>query len=71
MKPNPIHRVGTKNALCPYYTNCLDHAVRRYWRFWDCSECTHKSERESLGYGESPHSSDLDYDLSWTMLSES
>ncbi len=65
MKPNPIHREGTKNILCPYYRDCLDHAAKRFWRFWDCCECTHKSERESLGHGRSGHDLDLDPDLSW------
>jgi hypothetical protein len=40
MKPNPIHREGTKNVMCSHYRDCLDHAARRYWQFWDCSECT-------------------------------
>jgi hypothetical protein len=35
MKPNPIHRIGTKNALYTYYTDCLDHAVSGYGRLWD------------------------------------
>ena len=54
MKPNPINRGGNKNALCPHYTGCLDLAVRRHWRSWDCSECTHKSEQEFLRYGVNP-----------------
>ena len=65
MKLNPVHREGTKNVMCSHYRDCLDHAARRYWQFWDCSECTHKSERESLGHGLSGHDSDLDPDLSW------
>lgn len=70
MKPNPINRLGTKNILCPYYRNCLDHAVSRFWQFWDCSECTHKAEQESLGLGRSVHDPNLEYDLSWITLSE-
>ena len=66
MKPNPIHRVGTKNVLCPHYTNCLDHAVRRYWQFWDCSQCTHRSDQESLVYRRSGGDADQDYDLFWS-----
>ena len=51
MKPNgnPLCRSGDRNALCPYYEGCLDHAVERHWRFWDCSICPHRSKKKSLG----------------------
>lgn len=68
MKPNPIHREGIKNVMCSHYSDCLDHAVKRYWRFWDCSECIYQSERESFGRRESGGVSDLDPDLSWVIM---
>lgn len=39
---NPIHRDGTRNALCPHYRKCLDMAVKKSWSYWDCDECGHK-----------------------------
>ncbi|MDP2643744.1 MAG: hypothetical protein Q8P24_02280 [Desulfobacterales bacterium] len=45
---NPTHRAGDKNIYCPYYTDCLDYAVKLAWRFWDCSECMHKSILQSV-----------------------
>lgn len=47
MLTNPVHRPGTKNVLCPHYEHCLDYAVQRYWRYWDCSECAYKESQES------------------------
>jgi hypothetical protein len=69
MKPNPINRVGSKNALCPYYSDCLDRAIGHRWPSWDCSECTHNSEQESLGCWRSGHDSEFEYDLSGITLS--
>jgi len=50
MKPkrgNPVHRTGMRNVFCPYYDDCLDHAVDKCWRDWDCSECEHKWNDEA------------------------
>ncbi|MBW2266167.1 MAG: hypothetical protein JRD47_07645 [Deltaproteobacteria bacterium] len=51
MKPNanPLPKSGERNALCHYYEGCLDHAIERRWRFWDCSLCPHRSKKMSLG----------------------
>lgn len=50
MEPNakPIHEPGGRNALCPYYEGCLDHAVRHRWQFWNCCCCLYRAEREHL-----------------------
>ena len=69
MEPNPINRKGSKNALCPYYTACLDRAVRRRWRSWDCSECTHKLEQEFLPDWQSGHDSETEYGLNGITMS--
>jgi hypothetical protein len=45
---NPIHRLGNKNIHCPYYEECLDHAVERRWKYWSCSKCSHKATRQKL-----------------------
>ena len=48
MKQNrrPLNKKGDRNALCPYYGDCLDEAVEKSWRYWDCCECTHKGRRD-------------------------
>jgi hypothetical protein len=28
-----------KNALCPYYDNCLDWALKENWRQFTCKDC--------------------------------
>jgi hypothetical protein len=50
MKSDAIPRckLGERNALCPYYEGCLDHAVKRRWRFWDCSVCLHRTRKQRM-----------------------
>jgi len=45
---NPVYTTGTRNALCPFYENCLDHAVEHHWRFWTCRSCAHKNKKSTL-----------------------
>ena len=45
-KPNPIHKKGKRNGLCPHYKGCLDNAVKKSWEYWDCSKCLHKLSRD-------------------------
>ena len=47
-RTNPIHKLGIKNIHCPYYKECLDHAVERRWKCWSCSECPHKVTQQPL-----------------------
>ncbi|MEE9401657.1 MAG: hypothetical protein V3V47_00510, partial [Desulfobacteria bacterium] len=47
-RPKPIHRLGNKNICCPFYGNCLDHAAKRHWQSWDCSECPHKQRQQAI-----------------------
>ncbi|MBE9581513.1 MAG: hypothetical protein IMF18_07835 [Proteobacteria bacterium] len=47
-RPKPAHRSGNKNIYCPFYGACLDHAAKRYWQNWDCSECPHKLKQQPL-----------------------
>jgi hypothetical protein len=42
---NPIPKSGERNISCPFYGNCLDHAVRYCWESWGCSQCPHKLTR--------------------------
>jgi len=53
--PNPIHKSGTRNVFCPYYDECLDHAVERRWKYWKCSECPNKLRQLSPGHVRTIH----------------
>ena len=53
--PNPIHKSGTRNVFCPYYDECLDHAIKHRWKYWKCSECPHKLTQLSLGHVRTIH----------------
>lgn len=43
---NPIKRRGDRNALCPFYGDCLDEAVLKSWDYWDCSGCEYRFSRD-------------------------
>ena len=43
----PMNKKGERNPFCPFYRNCLDDAVEKFWAYWDCSECKHRSSSES------------------------
>lgn len=45
---NPVYAPGDRNALCPFYERCLDYAVARHWRFWDCRACPHQGKKARL-----------------------
>lgn len=53
MQPNPVHKPGIRHALCDHYESCLDHAVRHYWLYWDCSQCAFNQREESAIQGPS------------------
>ena len=42
---NPVHTRGDKNVFCPYYDNCLNHAVKLHWQRWSCMHCEHKQKQ--------------------------
>lgn len=41
---NPIAANGEadRNFKCPYYTDCLDHAILKKWMGWRCDQCEHR-----------------------------
>lgn len=39
--PLPVYTNGERNIFCPHYRECLDHAAKRRWKSWACSECIH------------------------------
>jgi hypothetical protein len=67
-KVNPTCKHGERNIFCPYYEDCLDYAVARSWKSWNCSECPHKMEDPSLSeYDYLIYGADLCYDLPSTI----
>ena len=62
---NPIYTKGNRNVLCPYYSDCLDHAVNNHWEYWACLDCEYKpNERLVTDILISSASADLYYSLS-------
>lgn len=47
-RPKQVDKSGDKNICCPFYRNCLDHAAKRYWQNWDCSECPYKLRKRPI-----------------------
>jgi len=42
----PIYTKGSRNVFCPYYSDCLDHAIKNSWEYWSCSDCQQKRKRK-------------------------
>jgi hypothetical protein len=62
---NPIYTKGDRNVFCPYYSDCLDHAVKNHWEYWACLDCEYKpNERLVTDILISSASADLYYSLS-------
>ena len=63
-KANPIRKRGERNIYCPFYNDCLDYAIKRFWQFWNCTQCPNKEIQAiaELEYGASD--TNLYYDLS-------
>jgi hypothetical protein len=47
-KPKPINKEGSRNLGCVHYGVCLDHAVEKHWRHWNCNQCWYKSKKQAL-----------------------
>ena len=63
-KAKPIPKLGERNIYCPFYSDCLDHAVNHFWRHWSCSECPYKLVHSIAGYECGVNDTDQYYDLS-------
>jgi len=50
-KLNPTCKSGNRNLFCNFYSQCLDHAAKRHWRYWSCGACIHKSARQPVVAG--------------------
>jgi hypothetical protein len=46
-KRNPVWRKGNRNIFCPFYTECLDHVIKRTWEDWNCDDCRYKFNYEN------------------------
>jgi hypothetical protein len=46
-KCKPLRREGNRNDFCPFYNDCLDHAVRESWEQWTCLECSQQFNQEA------------------------
>jgi hypothetical protein len=53
LNPNPICKKGERNIYCPFYSDCLDHAVNQFWRYWSCFQCPYKNIKsfDEVEYG--------------------
>jgi len=64
LKAKPIPKRGERNIYCPFYSDCLDHAVKQFWRHWSCSQCPHKLIKQSITECEyDVNDTDQHYDL--------
>ncbi|MFZ7112550.1 MAG: hypothetical protein ACOWYE_12775 [Desulfatiglandales bacterium] len=45
-KRHPVYKRGERNALCPFYGDCLNEAIARSWKYWHCRECQHRTTRD-------------------------
>lgn len=44
---NPRMHRGDRNVFCPYYGDCLDHAIREAWDSWDCACCENRNDQRA------------------------
>ncbi len=49
--PRPIHKSGDRNLFCSRYSNCLDFAAKRHWKYWACSNCHFKFDSQPSVHG--------------------
>jgi hypothetical protein len=47
----PGPKRGERNIFCPYYSECLNYAVKKAWVHWTCLQCGQRFEREPLEEG--------------------
>jgi hypothetical protein len=63
-KTNPIAGQGERNICCPYYSKCLDYAIKLFWKFWNCTECPNRLAQSIKEYEYTTANTDLYYELS-------
>ncbi len=62
-KTNPIAGQGERNICCPYYSKCLDYAIKLFWKFWNCTECPNRFTQSINEYEYTPTNTDFCYEL--------
>ena len=60
-QPTPIR--GERNIYCPFYSDCLDHAVNKFWRHWSCSQCPYRKLKSTneVEYGANGEGPDYEF----------
>lgn len=59
--PRPIK--GERNIYCPFYSDCLDYAISNCWRYWNCSQCPHKTMQSTTEWEYEINDADILYNL--------
>ena len=67
-RAKPIPKRGERNIYCPFYNDCLDYAVKRFWQCWSCSECPYKLMQSIPECEYEVNDRDLYYEISTDIL---
>jgi hypothetical protein len=65
---NPIPKRGERNIYCPFYGECLDHAVKYSWQSWNCAHCAHNKKRSLPQWEYEMHGTEFGYDVPATVF---
>lgn len=60
----PKPKKGERNIYCPFYNDCLDHAVNHFWQYWNCSQCPYRKLKSFYEIEYSVNSELIDYEFS-------
>jgi hypothetical protein len=63
-KTNPTPKRGKRNIFCPFYSTCLNTAIREQWSRWNCAKCEQRANRE----GEPEISLNVNYSIAYYEL---
>ncbi|RJR36026.1 MAG: hypothetical protein C4576_24225 [Desulfobacteraceae bacterium] len=44
---NPSRTRGRRNVFCWFYSKCLDVAIERKWKQWNCAKCEQRFNRQA------------------------
>jgi hypothetical protein len=44
---NPAPKRGKRNIFCPFYSDCLNTAIRKRWSHWNCMKCGERTNRQA------------------------
>ncbi|MGM0384177.1 MAG: hypothetical protein ACQEQO_11885 [Thermodesulfobacteriota bacterium] len=63
-KALPTPKKGERNIYCPFYSDCLDHAIKHFWRYWSCPQCPYRKITSFYEVEYSANSELIDYEFS-------